>query len=79
MESLQHYFAASSFECRCSECGGDQALETVQVQTLPKVLVLLVTRFDMYTLEKIKGCLAVPEELSLSGFTVADRNGQRSL
>ncbi|XP_073711845.1 uncharacterized protein [Misgurnus anguillicaudatus] len=78
MESLQHYFAASSFECRCSECGGDQALETVQVQTLPKVLVLLVTRFDMYTLEKIDGCLAVPKKLSLSGFTGSDSSKQVS-
>lgn len=34
-----------------------------------RVLVILVMRFDMFTARKVKGRLAVPEELSLASFT----------
>ncbi|KAA0711048.1 hypothetical protein E1301_Tti002844 [Triplophysa tibetana] len=62
-ESLQQYFATSQLECRCVKCQGTQASESVEIQTLPRVLVLLVMRFDIFTARKIKGCLAVPEDL----------------
>ncbi|XP_057200458.1 ubiquitin carboxyl-terminal hydrolase 37-like isoform X1 [Triplophysa rosa] len=72
IESLQQYFATSQLECRCDKCSGTQASESVEIQTLPRVLVLLVMRFDMFTARKIKGRLAVPEELSLASFTGSD-------
>ncbi|XP_042622922.1 uncharacterized protein LOC109107602 [Cyprinus carpio] len=67
VDSLQQYFKTSSFECSCSECAGSTASEALELITLPRVLVLLVMRFDVTSsLRKMKNRLEVPEDFALS-------------
>uniref|UniRef100_A0A8C2KIU0 Ubiquitin carboxyl-terminal hydrolase n=1 Tax=Cyprinus carpio TaxID=7962 RepID=A0A8C2KIU0_CYPCA len=67
VDSLQQYFTTSSFECSCSECAGSTASEALELITLPRVLVLLVMRFDVTSsLRKMKNRLEVPEDFALS-------------
>ncbi|XP_058648051.1 ubiquitin carboxyl-terminal hydrolase 37-like isoform X1 [Onychostoma macrolepis] len=73
VESLQQYFNASSFECSCSECAGTTASDALELLTLPRVMVLLVMRFDITSsMCKLKNRLEVPEEFTLSCGTVAE-------
>ncbi|KAF4094490.1 hypothetical protein G5714_024629 [Onychostoma macrolepis] len=58
---------ASFIDCVCSLCGGPQASETLKFLSLPRVLVLLVQRFDFTSsMIKLKNRLEIPEELTLS-------------
>ncbi|KAK2903348.1 hypothetical protein Q8A67_008061 [Cirrhinus molitorella] len=67
VDSLQLYFKTSSFECSCSECAGTMASEALELISLPRVLVLLVMRFDITSsMCKLKNRLDVPEEFALS-------------
>uniref|UniRef100_A0A9J8AQF0 Ubiquitin carboxyl-terminal hydrolase n=1 Tax=Cyprinus carpio carpio TaxID=630221 RepID=A0A9J8AQF0_CYPCA len=67
VDSLQQYFKTSSFECSCSECAGSTASEALELITLPRVLVLLVMRFDVTSsMRKMKNRLEVPEDFALS-------------
>ncbi|KAK2870192.1 hypothetical protein Q8A67_024584 [Cirrhinus molitorella] len=67
VDSLQLYFKTSSFECSCSECAGTMASEALELISLPRVLVLLVMRFDITSsMCKLKNRLDVPEEFVLS-------------
>ncbi|RXN07929.1 ubiquitin carboxyl-terminal hydrolase 37-like protein [Labeo rohita] len=67
VDSLQQYFKTSSFECSCSECAGSTASESLELISLPRVLVLLVMRFDITSsMCKLKNRLEVPEEFALS-------------
>ncbi|XP_058639083.1 ubiquitin carboxyl-terminal hydrolase 37-like [Onychostoma macrolepis] len=66
-DSLQQYMNASFIDCVCSLCGGPQASETLKFLSLPRVLVLLVQRFDFTSsMIKLKNRLEIPEELTLS-------------
>ncbi|RXN07152.1 ubiquitin carboxyl-terminal hydrolase 37-like protein [Labeo rohita] len=66
-DSLQQYFKTSSFDCSCSECAGTTSSEALELITLPRVLVLLVMRFDVTSsMCKLEDRLDVPEEFSLS-------------
>ncbi|KAL1268352.1 hypothetical protein QQF64_033715 [Cirrhinus molitorella] len=67
IDSLQQYFKTSSFDCSCSECAGTTVSEALELITLPRVLVLLVMRFDVTSsMCKLEDRLEVPEEFSLS-------------
>ncbi|XP_043101950.1 ubiquitin carboxyl-terminal hydrolase 37-like [Puntigrus tetrazona] len=67
IDSLQQYFKRSSFDCSCSECAGSTASEELEVIVLPRILVLLVMRFDIASsMSKLKDRLKVPKEFSLS-------------
>ncbi|KAK7119065.1 hypothetical protein R3I94_021044 [Phoxinus phoxinus] len=67
IDSLQQHFKTSSFDCSCNECAGTTASEALQLVTFPRLLVLLVMRFDVRSsMCKLKHRLEVPEEFSLS-------------
>ncbi|KAK9966868.1 hypothetical protein ABG768_003955 [Culter alburnus] len=67
IDSLQQYFKTSSLDCLCSECAGTTASEALELITFPRVLVLLVMRFDIRSsMRKVKDRLEVPGEFSLS-------------
>ncbi|XP_016365057.1 ubiquitin carboxyl-terminal hydrolase 37-like [Sinocyclocheilus rhinocerous] len=66
-DSLHQYMNAPFVDCVCSLCGGPQASETLKFLTLPRVLVVLVQRFDFTSsMIKLKNRLEIPEELTLS-------------
>ncbi|XP_043085180.1 ubiquitin carboxyl-terminal hydrolase 37-like [Puntigrus tetrazona] len=66
-DSLQLYMSASLIDSMCSLCGEVQASKTLKFLTLPRVLVLLVKRFDFVSSTmKTKTSLEIPEELTLS-------------
>ncbi|XP_073701136.1 ubiquitin carboxyl-terminal hydrolase 37-like [Garra rufa] len=72
IDSLQQYFKTSSFECSCSECAGTTVSETLELITLPRVLVLLVMRFDVTSsMCKLEDRLDIPEQFSLSSSAVS--------
>ncbi|XP_043073804.1 ubiquitin carboxyl-terminal hydrolase 29-like [Puntigrus tetrazona] len=65
--SLEQYFKTSSLDCSCSECAGATASEALELVTCPRILVLLVMRFDITSsMKKLKDKLEVPQEFSLS-------------
>ncbi|XP_073764076.1 ubiquitin carboxyl-terminal hydrolase 46 isoform X3 [Danio rerio] len=65
-DSLQQYMSASSVDCMCCNCNGTKASVTQRFYSFPRVLVLLVSRFDMLSDCKLRNRLKITEELTLS-------------
>ncbi|XP_073764087.1 ubiquitin carboxyl-terminal hydrolase 46-like isoform X8 [Danio rerio] len=65
-DSLQQYMSPSSVDCMCCNCNGTKASVTQRFYSFPRVLVLLVSRFDMLSDCKLRNRLRITEELTLS-------------
>ncbi|XP_056316882.1 ubiquitin carboxyl-terminal hydrolase 37-like [Danio aesculapii] len=65
-DSLQQYMSTSSIDCMCCNCNGTKASVTQRFLNFPRVLVFLVSRFDILSDCKLRNPLKITEELTLS-------------